>query len=166
MWQINQVIYFDCYREMKFLNTSFVGVWDQSASHMPISNRCCVQNQRPMVKLKFFVKEVYTSGLLALEIMSKKSAVKQDRRSLCKSQEKKILFSHKWESRCSASLSGYMEVAGSRKFIKAVTKCVQAFWRKAERSSFWKNIFFYQKTEARPWFINTWLLVAHTNTSP
>ena len=42
-----------------------------------------------MAKLKFFVKKVYTLGMLALEmIMSKKSAVEQYRRSLCKSQEK------------------------------------------------------------------------------
>lgn len=72
---------------MKFLNASFVGLQNQSASHMPTSNRFSVQNQWPMAKLKFFLKEVYTSGMLALEIMSKKSAVEQYR-SLCKKQEK------------------------------------------------------------------------------
>lgn len=93
LWQINQVIYFYCYREMKFLNAPFVGLQDQSASHMPTSNRFSVQNQRPMAKLKFFVKEVYMSGMLALEIMAKKSAVELCRRSLCNSQEKSNFFS-------------------------------------------------------------------------
>jgi len=53
---------------------------------MRISNRFSVQNQRPMAKLKFFEKEVYISRMLVLEIMSKKSAAEQYRRSLCKSQ--------------------------------------------------------------------------------
>lgn len=67
---------------MKFLNTSFVGLQEQSASHMPTSNRLSVQNQQPMDKFQFSVKEVYASGMLALERMSKKSAVQQY--SLCK----------------------------------------------------------------------------------
>lgn len=72
---------------MKFLNTCFVGLQDQSASHIFTSKRLSVQNQQAMDKYKFSVKEVYASGMLILEIMSKKSAVEQY--SLCKSQGEK-----------------------------------------------------------------------------
>lgn len=82
---------------MEFLNAPFVGLRDQSASHMPTSNRFNVQNQWPTAKLKFFVKEVYTSAMLALETMSKKSTVEQYRRSLCKNQEKSNFSSVKGE---------------------------------------------------------------------
>lgn len=60
---------------MKFLNTSFAGLQDQSASHMLTSKRLSVQSQQPMDKFKFSVKEVNAAGMLALEIISKKSAV-------------------------------------------------------------------------------------------
>lgn len=81
--QVYQFIYFYCYGAMKFINITFVGLQDQSASHVPTSNRSGAQNQQPMEKFKFSVNEVYASGMLALEIMSKKSAVEQY--SLCKS---------------------------------------------------------------------------------
>lgn len=42
-----------------------------------------------MAKLKFFVKKVYVSWMLALDLMSRKSAVEQYR-SLCENQEKKV----------------------------------------------------------------------------
>lgn len=52
---------------------------------MPTSNRFSVQNQQPMAKFKFSVKEVYTSMVLVMEIRSKKNAAEQYRRSLYKS---------------------------------------------------------------------------------
>lgn len=52
---------------------------------MATSNRSSVQNQQPMANLKFFVKEVYTSRMLAMKIMSKKSAAELYG-SLCKFQ--------------------------------------------------------------------------------
>lgn len=84
LWQTSQEIYCYC-REMKLLNIFFVGLWDQPASHMPTSNRFSVQNQQPMAKFKFSVKEVYTSMMLVMEIRSKESAAEQYGRSLYKS---------------------------------------------------------------------------------
>lgn len=85
--QVYQFIYFCCCGAMKFLNTPFVALQDQSVSHMPTSNRLGVQNQQTTDKFKFSVKGVYASEMLALEIMSKKSVVEQY--SLCKSKGKK-----------------------------------------------------------------------------
>lgn len=108
------------YTPQHILCWSLWSIW----SHMTTSNTFSVQNQWAMTKLKFFVKEVYTSGMLTLEIMAKKSTVQQYRRNLCKSQEKNY-FSHRWKSRCSAPLSGNLEVTGSRKFIKSIIKCIK-----------------------------------------